>query len=331
MTKGVSGRIRRREHVAAARVAVACALVAWPAGAAAFCRTTTCKCTKDAPLPNGPTGLPRSTCGEPNGECPRDEHGCVTRGTPVAWRGACVGYSPNLIGTAQLSDEEWKAAFQESFHAWQLVDCGGGAHPSIQLFALRPTTCGESKYNDTGPNVNSVYFTDNGWSGPQTTENLDHVLARAKINFLSSGEIVDADIAINSARKEFTVTSGPGTVDEDLVSVLTHEVGHFLGIAHSDDPAAVMYWQYGSGAIRRTLQPDDIAAVCAAYPPGRGGECDPTPRGGLQDRCGETTTLEPGCRVAPGGRSGGLATGTLGVLGFIVLRGVAKRTRRGRR
>ncbi len=207
----------------------------------AFCRTTTCKCRTDKPLPDAPNGLPRSTCGERDGDCPRDEHGCVTRGTPVAWTGGCIGYSPNLIGTAQLRDEDWTEAFRRAFHAWHLVDCGGGAHPSIELFALRSTACGETNYNKAGPNVNSIYFTDHGWAGAQTTMNLDGVLARAKINFLPSGEIVDADIAINSARKEFTVTDGD--VRADLVSILTHEVGHFLGIAHSDLPDAVMYWQ----------------------------------------------------------------------------------------
>jgi hypothetical protein len=271
--------------------------LSWTVDASAFCRTTTCKRGED--------------------ECPKDEHGCVTEGVPVAWTGGCVGYSPNLVGTAQLSDDEWNAAFQESFHAWQLVDCGGGKHPSIQVFALRPTSCGESKYNSSGPNVNSVYFTDQGWAGPQTTENIDNVLARAKINFLPSGEILDGDVAINSGRKEFTITSEPGTVKEDLVSVLTHEIGHFLGIAHSPDPSAVMYFQYGTGSIRRQLQPDDIDAICTIYPPGRSATCDPTPRGGLQDSCGGETSVKPGCGLASAGESSSPLIPLLSLLGII--------------
>jgi hypothetical protein len=292
----------------------------------AFCRTTTCKCKSDKKLPDAPNGLPRSTCGEPDGECPRDEHGCVTKGTPVAWRGGCIGYSANLIGTAQLSDEEWNEAFRQAFHAWQLVDCGGGSHPSIELYALRPTNCAESSYDAKGPNVNSIYFTDQGWSGPQTPENLDHVLARAKINFESSGEIVDGDIAINSARKEFTVTDTK--VREDLVSILTHEVGHFLGIGHSDVPEAVMYWQYGTGSIRRRLDKDDIEAICTIYPPDRETTCDPTPRGGLRDTCGTTTEVErAGCATAPIREHTHFASWGIGILGFVVVQRITNRLR----
>jgi hypothetical protein len=316
-----------------------------PRSASAFCRTTTCKCKPgDKKLPDAPNGLPRTTCGEPDGDCPKDEHGCVTKGTPVAWAGGCIGYSPNLIGTAQLSDQEWKEAFNQAFHAWQLVDCGGGEHPSIELYALRSTTCGESTYNSSGPNVNSIYFTDQGWTGPQTPENLDHVLARAKINFVSSGEIMDADISINSARKEFSVTDDQANVKEDLVSILTHEVGHFLGIAHSDVPDAVMYWQYGTGTIRRELQKDDVEAICTIYPPGRERSCDPTPRGGLLDQCGTKTSVEgTGCAVAsprasheagpaPGGPASNVATYGFAILGFVLVRRArTAMSKRGRR
>lgn len=302
-----------------------------PARALAFCRTTTCKCSSDKKLPDAPNGMPRTTCGAPDGDCPKDEHGCVMKGTPVAWAGGCVGYSPNLIGTAQLSDEQWKEAFRQAFHAWQLVDCGGGAHPSIELFALRATSCAESSFNPNGPNINSIYFTDQGWSGPQA--DLDHVLARAKVNFASTGEIVDADISINSARKEFTVTDD--VVKEDLVSILTHEVGHFLGIAHSDVPNAVMYWTYGAGTTRRELQQDDIDAICAIYPPDREVTCDPTPVGGL-DTCGPRMSIESGCsttgalrthpsstsdfNVRNDGSGGHIATYGIGILGFVVVR-----------
>lgn len=267
-----------------------------------------------------------STCGLPDGACPRDEHGCVTAGTPVAWTGGCLGYNPNLIGTAQLTDDEWNAAFAESFHAWQLADCGGGKHPSIQLFALRATTCAESKFNSTGPNVHSVYFTDNGWAGPQTIENLDHVLARAQITFIPSGEIVDGDIAINSARKEFTVADS--SVDEDLVSVLTHEVGHFLGIAHSDVRTSVMYWSYSSRTLRRNLTQDDIDAICTIYPPDREASCDPTPKGGLQDTCGVETKIV-GCGVANDGPdASGVTTSAFGFLGVVAMKRLVERMRR---
>jgi hypothetical protein len=304
---------------------VAVALLGVEGEAFAFCRTTTCKCTSDQRLPEGPSGLPRSTCGLPTGSCPRDEHGRKTTGTPVAWAGGCIGYSANLIGTSMLSDQEWTAAFREAFQAWQLVDCGGGAHPSIQIFPLRPTTCGKSEYNSDGPNVNAIYFTDNGWATAQTSSDLDAVIAVTKVHFGATGEIFDADIAINSARHDFTLTDRLGPDNYDLVSVLTHEVGHFLGLDHSDEPASVMYWKYAPGTLNRRLQQDDIDAICTTYPPERKTTCEPTPRGGLQDSCGSDPKV--GCAAATRGSDDAspILPLTIGLLGIAAVRATAKR------
>lgn len=292
--------------------------------AEAFCRTTTCECKTDKALPEK-NGLPQSTCGQEKGDCPRDEHGCRKTGIPIAWNGGCIGFSANLAGTSQLSADEFNAAFDKAFQAWALVDCGGGAHPSIQVFTLRPTTCAVSDYNSTGPNVNAIYFTDNGWEAKSENE-LDGVIAKTKAHFIKTGEIVDADIAINSARHDFTVAEDFGAIRYDLVSVLTHEVGHFLGLDHTDAPGAVMYWQYSSGTLNRELHQDDIDAICTVYPPTRAPTCEPTPRGGLQDTCGPTPEIK-GCAAA-GGESGNgtsVVPVALTILGITVLRTKLKR------
>lgn len=303
----------------------AAAVVVSEGDAAAFCRTTTCECKTDQPLPVK-NGLPQSTCGQADGACPRDEHGCRKTGTPIAWSGGCIGFSANLAGTSQLSADEFNAAFDQAFQAWALVDCGGGDHPSIQIFTLRPTTCAESDYHGDGPNVNAIYFTDNGWEAKSEKE-LDGVIAKTKAHFVKSGEIVDADIAINSARHDFTVSEEPGAVRYDLVSVLTHEVGHFLGLDHSDDPDAVMFWQYSSGTLNRQLHQDDIDAICTVYPPGRQTTCEPTPKHGLQDTCGPKPEIK-GCSAAPDTQRNDLVPMALSIFGMTFLRAKLKRGKR---
>jgi hypothetical protein len=63
----------------------------------------------------------------------------------------------------------------------------------------------------------------------------------------------------------------------DLQAVMTHEVGHYIGLAHSFDPDSIMVARYcqnqdlrcGESVDRaRSLSNDDVRAVCAAYGPG---------------------------------------------------------------
>jgi hypothetical protein len=53
----------------------------------------------------------------------------------------------------------------------------------------------------------------------------------------------------------------------DLFPVLSHEVGHYLGLTHSIAPGALMSGTYDEFAMSRGLTDDDIAGICAIYPP----------------------------------------------------------------
>jgi hypothetical protein len=68
---------------------------------------------------------------------------------------------------------------------------------------------------------------------------------------------------------------------------------------------------------KRSLEPDDVAAICAVYPAGEG-SCSPTPPGGLDLECGPCDT--GCCTAAPGvPREGpwGLAAGLAIALGVV--------------
>jgi hypothetical protein len=255
--------------------ALAVALLGGSRGAEAYCRTTTCTCSSAATCPT---------------DCPKDTNGCVTTGQPLAWSGSCAGFALNIAGTSTLTADQWTSAILAGFDAWGAVDCGGGQPPSIDLLQLRDVSCSESQYNPSGPNVNVIYFDDNGWSG----STIDGSLASTTVFFSSSGEILDADVAVNSSTHDFSVSDQ--NIQTDLVSIITHEAGHFLGLAHSSNADAVMYYEYVPGTLRRALTADDIAAVCAVYPPSRQATCDPTPTGGLLSSCGSGGA---GCSVAP--------------------------------
>jgi hypothetical protein len=65
--------------------------------------------------------------------------------------------------------------------------------------------------------------------------------------------------------------------DVDLLTVAAHEIGHTLGLAHSNDPGALMYPSYDGP--RRFLGDDDIAGIQDLY----GVDSDPQPAPGVPE------------------------------------------------
>lgn len=81
---------------------------------------------------------------------------------------------------------------------------------------------------------------------------------------------------------------------EAFRTVLLHEAGHCLSLAHSNDAAAVMYPSYTVGHPKH-LSADDIAGVCALYgcPGGTPTPRTPTPVPTPADTVVVTPTLTP--------------------------------------
>ncbi len=127
-----------------------------------------------------------------------------------------------------------------------------------------------------------------------------HTLALTSMTYDDiTGEIFDADVEINSANN--LITTGDTNIGADLVSIVTHEAGHFLGLAHSEKATATMFGNYSPGdPFMRDLDPDDVAAICAAYPQGRpvaSSSCEP--RRGFTKQCSdELSTGGCGCYIA---------------------------------
>jgi hypothetical protein len=183
-----------------------------------------------------------------------------------------------------------------SFLAWADLECATG-FATLAISKLADVACHAAEYNKDGSNANVVMFQDNRWN--YTGE--FNTLAKTTVTYDNdTGEILDADIELNHAFNEFTTTDD--NVVYDLQSILTHEIGHFIGIDHSPDFYATMTPGYDQGSIElRSLETDDIDAVCAIYPPERQAICSPDPRGGLGDACSGpavAATEDGGCGVA---------------------------------
>ncbi|MDQ3666437.1 MAG: DUF4214 domain-containing protein [Acidobacteriota bacterium] len=122
----------------------------------------------------------------------------------------------------------------------------------------------------------------------ETTENLaifgrGHNPARTRVFYdPKTGEIVEADIAINphsigadGTLLQFSTDGTPGTYD--LESTFMHEIGHFLGLDHSNVIGSTMQpYQGVNGTYKlpafteRTLSEEDRTRVLSLYGPSEG-------------------------------------------------------------
>jgi hypothetical protein len=283
---------------------VAAALLTSPL-AHAYCRTTTCDTTMDS--------------------CPVDpETGCVTSGAPLQWPVQCIGFDLQQNASARVSLADATTVAHRAFGAWQNALCPGTQdHPSLTFFDLGPVACDQHEYNQDQSNANIIMFRDDAW--PYT--NSANTLALTTVTFnVDDGEIYDADMEVNGTVP--LTTSLPAQYD--LQSIMTHEAGHFLGLAHSLDPSATMFAKYTAGETElRTLSADDISAICEVYPPNREAtSCNPEPRHGFASTCALAAEPRSGCQIGAGPVGPSKRAGC--ILGVAVALGAVRRRRRQR-
>jgi hypothetical protein len=302
--------------VSAPRLALAAALgllsLAASSDALAYCRTTSCgdKGTGEKCNPVGPA------------DC----------GVPLFWASPCVGYSVQKDASQDVTFATTEAILAKAFAVWTGADCAAGGNPRMKVVELAPAVCAKHEYNQTKGNTNLVVFRDDAW--PYAGSSATLALTTVTYN-LDTGEIYDADMELNSFEHHFTTDDA--VVLYDLQAVVTHEAGHFLGLAHSTTSDATMYADYKQGdKSLRDLTADDTAGICAVYPPGAAvpPTCDTTPRHGFSDQCADQQP-EPadtsssssggggGCSLTPGDEP---ANGA-GVVALLGLLGLASRLR----
>ena len=254
---------------------------------------------------------------------------------PVYWANACVTYSLQQDASAQITLGEARTVAATAFSKWTAASCGSGS-PSIAASEIEPmgqegVTCDEVQYNKYGPNQNVIVFRDDGW--PDSGDSVNTLGLTTVTYDTTDGEIYDADIEINS--HDFTLSAFPPAPANgyDLLSILTHEAGHFFGLAHSADQSAIMYAFYHANDM--TLTADDVSGICSIYPPDgtrttangalASTTCCDVPRHGFDSVCAPEdadgnviappanmpeTVLVPACDGTGGASSGGTSPGS---------------------
>lgn len=262
----------------------------------------------------------------PPGMCPT--------GIPLEWHHPCTRYHIYGTGSRTLPLATVRDIFAVSFSQWESVDCTGvtalPGMPNLEAhLSADASQCDRSEYVSGGPNVSTVVFVQD-WAARGYDASAYAVTT--VWHSTRTGEIYDVDMEFNEDDHTYAVCPTPaGCTDGsvDLQNVVTHEAGHYFGLAHSSVSTASMFASSSAGEVgKRILKADDLEGFCTIYPPGHfdGVACDDTPRGGAALTC---AVVDEGCGcTTPGAGRVRAPWLAVALVALVALGLVARRRRR---
>jgi matrixin len=170
---------------------------------------------------------------------------CARGDQNLFWRGATVQVATNLLpepqrGLADTARQRWN----QSLHTFHFGVGTGSActRDGVATLALADAPCGQADFGDA--------------------------LAVTRSVWKDNGELVDADVTFN--QNSFIVDD-----DSAFLEVAMHELGHVLGLDHSDacgaDGTGTLMEAHLTGPRLEAPQADDVSGAEAIYPGSGGG------------------------------------------------------------
>jgi hypothetical protein len=177
------------------------------------------------------------------------------RGRRIRWADSKVVFQIDPAIAQMLPPGRVETALQISMDAWR----GFEGVPEFQISSDLPGPLGHAAEHPT----NGIYL-------PEVWDHESDKLAITVVTYeMASGRLLDADVVVNpnvvfGLLDEYSPSRQPSY---DLAAVLTHEMGHVLGLGESHDDRMATMWPYADrgDTHQRTLSEDDEAGVIDAY------------------------------------------------------------------
>lgn len=176
------------------------------------------------------------------------------------WATVPIPFALNANGTFDVTQDQEFDAVRAAFSTWDAL-----ANSNL-AFSEAASPVPNKVSDSDGTNV--VVWIDDV-SNPLVQSR--GVVAAAAVTFtLATGDILDADIWLDGVHQSWTSSADGNTTSNsgpwDIQGILTHEVGHFIGLDHVTTRSSVMFPTTYPGSAVHTLSQDEISAVQFIYP-----------------------------------------------------------------
>jgi hypothetical protein len=172
----------------------------------------------------------------------------LQNGNNLRWDSTTVDWTIETGGMPGMDSSTFQGALEAAFQSWEDVDC------STISFDYKGFKTWDS---DTGIHV---YVQTSNWD-----PSVGDALAYALPDPTWQGEIQSVDIVFNAVDVQWTTSMDPGYGYQDVQGVVTHEIGHSIGLDHPRYPDSTMFFSGGSSHLR-SLEDDDQRGACFLYP-----------------------------------------------------------------
>ncbi len=153
-------------------------------------------------------------------------------------------------GSADLGPSASRSELVRAFVDWQEVSCA-----SLRVVEGGTTSTRPGIYE--GRSI--VGWVETNWRHAPEAIGVTGTLTTQSVPSC----ITEADMELNGVHYTWILGSGGGS-QVNAYSIALHEGGHYLGLGHSSDRGAAMYYAYQGGIDE--VGSDDVAGICSLYP-----------------------------------------------------------------